>query len=57
MEVRLSDLARMTRAQRNRTLDEMAKVVTAHREQRPLLSLAPLIHAVRHAFGLRRAER
>jgi hypothetical protein len=57
MEVRLNDLARMSRSERNRTLDELARAATSHREQRPLLSLAALVHAVRHAFGLRRAER
>ena len=58
MEVRLQDLAKMSRKERNRTLDQMAREATAHRDRRPILAqLRHVLYALQSIVGLKRASR
>jgi len=55
MEIYLRDLAQMDRKERNRTLDEMTRVATAHRDYESKLMQA--IHAVQSWFVTGRVSR
>jgi ribosomal protein L29 len=48
MEVKLSDLRKMSRRERNRTIGELARAATVHRENQSVL--ASIVHALRGFF-------
>jgi len=55
MEVYLSELEKMSRAERDRTLDEMVRVATAHRDDEP--RLMSILRSVGGFFTHRRVSR
>lgn len=48
MEVSRNELAKMSRKERNRTIAELAKAATAHRDNRSVLEM--VLHAIRNFF-------
>lgn len=46
MEVKLSDLRKMSRKERNRTIGELARAATAHRDNRSVFTI--MLHAIRN---------
>lgn len=55
MKVYLRDLAQMDRKKRNRTLDEMTRVATAHRDNES--KVMQVVHAVQSWFVTGRVSR
>ena len=48
MKVSRSELAQMSRKERNRTIAELARAATAHRDERSMFEV--ILHAIRNFF-------
>ena len=48
MEVKLSDLRRMSRKERNQTIGQLARAATAHRDNQSVF--ASIVHTLRNFF-------